>query len=58
MWSMVVAFAVSASAALAALAFDWGIVGVWAALALLIVVRLSLMLWRFSGRRWLVTGWA
>ncbi|HEY8102877.1 MAG TPA: MATE family efflux transporter [Gaiellaceae bacterium] len=58
MWSMVVAFAVSASAALAALAFDWGIVGVWAALALLIVVRLTLMLWRFSGRRWLVTGWA
>ncbi len=58
MWSMVIAFATSASIALAALAFDWGIVGVWSALVVLIVVRLALMLWRFSGRRWLVTGWA
>jgi putative MATE family efflux protein len=58
MWSMVAAFAVSASVALAALAFDWGIVGVWVALVVLICVRLTLMLWRFSGRRWLVTGWA
>lgn len=58
MWSMVMAFAASASVALAALAFDWGIVGVWGALFVLICVRLALMLWRFSGRRWLVTGWA
>ena len=58
MWSMVVAFAASASVALAALAFDWGIVGVWAALLVLICVRLALMSWRFAGRRWLVTGWA
>jgi putative MATE family efflux protein len=58
MWSMVVAFAASASVALAALAFDWGIVGVWSALFVLICVRLGLMLWRFRGRRWLVTGWA
>ena len=58
MWSMVAAFAASASVALAALAFDWGIVGVWSALFVLICVRLGLMLWRFSGRRWLVTGWA
>ena len=57
-WSMVAAFAASAVVALAALAFDWGIVGVWAALAVLIAVRLALMSWRFSGRRWLVTGWA
>ncbi len=57
-WSMVAAFAVSAAVALAALAFDWGIVGVWAALVVLIAVRLALMSWRFSGRRWLVTGWA
>ena len=57
-WSMVAAFAVSAVVALAALAFDWGIVGVWAALVVLIGVRLTLMSWRFSGRRWLVTGWA
>ena len=44
--------------ALLSLALDWGIVGVWAALVVLIVVRLSLMGWRFAGRRWLVTGWA
>jgi hypothetical protein len=24
----------------------------------LICARLTLMLWRFRGRRWLVTGWA
>jgi putative MATE family efflux protein len=58
MWSMVAAFAVCALGSLAALAFDWGIVGVWASLFLLICVRLGLMLWRFQGRRWLVTGWA
>ena len=58
MWSMVAAFACSASVALAALSFDWGIVGVWSALFVLICVRLALMLWRFRGRRWLVTGWA
>ena len=58
MWSMVVAFVASASVALAALAFDWGIVGVWSALVVLICFRLALMWWRFAGRRWLVTGWA
>ena len=58
MWSMVIAFVASASVALAALAFDWGIVGVWSALVVLICVRLALMWWRFAGRRWLVTGWA
>ena len=57
-WSMVAAFAASAVVALSALALDWGIVGVWAALVVLICVRLVLMSWRFSGRRWLVTGWA
>jgi putative MATE family efflux protein len=57
-WSMVAAFAASAVVAVAALAFDWGIVGVWSALVVLIAVRLTLMTWRFSGRRWLVTGWA
>jgi putative MATE family efflux protein len=58
MWSMVAAFAVSALISVAALVFDWGIVGVWAALVVLICVRLVLMGWRFAGRRWLVTGWA
>ncbi len=57
-WSMVIAFAASAVVALAALVYDWGIVGVWGALVVLIGVRLTLMSWRFSGRRWLVTGWA
>ena len=57
-WSMVGAFAASAVVSLAAIAFDWGIVGVWAALVVLILVRLALMSWRFAGRRWLVTGWA
>jgi Na+-driven multidrug efflux pump len=56
-WSMVVAFVVSASVAVAALVFDWGIVGVWSALVVLIVVRLVLMWHRFASRRWLVTGW-
>ena len=40
MWSMVAAFAVSALISVAALVFDWGIVGVWAALFVLICVRL------------------
>jgi Na+-driven multidrug efflux pump len=57
-WSMVAAFVASAAVALAALALDWGIVGVWVALVVLIVVRLALMARRFAGRRWLVTGWA
>jgi Na+-driven multidrug efflux pump len=55
---MVVSFAVCATLSLAALAFDWGIVGVWVALVVLILVRLALMLARFRGRQWLVTGWA
>ena len=58
MWSMVVAFASCSLVTLAAFVFDWGIVGVWSALVVLICVRLGLMLWRFQGRRWLVTGWA
>jgi putative MATE family efflux protein len=58
MWSMVAAFASCATVSLAALVFDWGIVGVWVALVVLICVRLTLMLSRFRGRRWLVTGWA
>ena len=56
-WSMIVAFVASACLALTALALDWGIVGVWAALVVLILVRLTLMWLRFRSRRWLVTGW-
>jgi putative MATE family efflux protein len=56
--SMVAAFCVCATVLLASLAGDWGIRGVWAALVLLIVVRLALMTARFRRGRWLVTGWA
>jgi len=57
-WSMVASFAVSAVVAVTAYVLDWGIVGVWSALVVLIVVRLVLMWRRFASRRWLVTGWA
>jgi putative MATE family efflux protein len=56
--SMAVSFAACATVLLAALAGDWGIRGVWAALVVLIVVRLVTMSARFLRRRWLVTGWA
>ena len=56
--SMVVAFAVCATVLLATLAGDWGIRGVWAALVVLILVRLAAMTARFRRGRWLVTGWA
>jgi putative MATE family efflux protein len=56
--SMVVAFGACASVLVATLAGDWGIRGVWAALVVLIVVRLTLMAARFRRGRWLVTGWA
>ncbi len=42
--------------ALAALAFDWGIVGVWAGLLGLIAVRLVTCAWRFRSRRWALVG--
>ena len=42
--------------ALAALAFDWGIVGVWAGLVGLIAVRLVTCAWRFRSRRWALVG--
>jgi putative MATE family efflux protein len=56
--SMVVAFVACAGLLLAALAADWGVRGVWAALVFLILVRLTLMTARFRRGRWLVTGWA
>jgi putative MATE family efflux protein len=58
MWSMVAAMAAAVSVALATLHYDWGIVGVWAALFVLICVRLATLGARFRRRRWLVTGWA
>jgi putative MATE family efflux protein len=58
MWSMVASGAASISFALLALQLDWGIVGVWLALLVLILVRLATLGARFTRRRWLVTGWA
>ena len=56
--SMVAAFVACAGVLIASLAGDWGIRGVWAALVILILVRLTLMTARFRRGRWLVTGWA
>jgi MATE family, multidrug efflux pump len=56
--SMVGAFAACAAVLAAAWTGDWGVRGVWAALAVLIVVRLGTLGARFVRRRWLVTGWA
>jgi putative MATE family efflux protein len=58
MWSMLASMAAGVGVALAALAYDWGIVGVWSALLVLICVRLATLGARFTRRRWLVTGWA
>ena len=57
MWSMLAASAVFIALAALALELRWGIVGVWAALDVLIAARLALLGVRFAGRRWLVTGW-
>lgn len=43
---------------IAALRFDWGLGGVWAGLALFVVVRLVGMVWRVRGDRWLTPGHA
>ena len=56
--SMVLAFVACSSVLVVALVDDWGIRGVWAALVVLILVRLTAMLARFRRGRWLVTGWA
>jgi len=56
--SMAIAFCACAAVLVATLAGEWGIRGVWAALVVLILVRLVAMLGRFRRGRWLVTGWA
>jgi putative MATE family efflux protein len=57
MWSMLVAgVGVYVPIALAALAFDWGIIGVWCGLIALLVARAVALGARFAGRRWAVTG--
>jgi putative MATE family efflux protein len=57
MWSMLAASAVFIVLASLALALDWGVVGVWAALDVLIASRLALLWPRFARRRWAVVGW-
>ena len=56
--SMVGAFGACAAVLAAAWTGDWGVRGVWAALGVLILVRLGTLGARFVRRRWLVTGWA
>ena len=58
MWSMLAAGAVFVAIAALALAFGWGIVGVWVGLDVLMVARLALLAARFTRRRWLVVGWS
>jgi putative MATE family efflux protein len=57
MWSMLAASALFVTLAALAYAFGWGVVGVWAALDVLIAARLTLLGVRFAGRRWAVVGW-
>ncbi len=56
--SMAGAFVACAAVLLVAFEAEWGIRGVWAALVVLILVRLVLMATRFRRGAWLVTGWA
>ena len=58
MWSMLAASAVFITLASLALALGWGVIGVWAALDVLIAARLALLWPRFARRRWAVVGWA
>jgi putative MATE family efflux protein len=57
MWSMLAASGVFVLLAALALALGWGVIGVWAALDVLIVARLALLGPRFARRRWAVLGW-
>lgn len=54
--AMVAALLAFAPVAVVALVRDWGVVGVWAGLNWLIVVRALSTGWRFHGRRWAVVG--
>ena len=57
MWGMLAAtFGVFVPIALASLAFDLGIVGVWVGLLALIAARLVTCGWRFRSGRWAVIG--
>ncbi len=57
MWSMLAASALFVLLAALALSLGWGVIGVWAALDVLIAARLALLGPRFVRRRWAVVGW-
>ena len=57
MWSMLAASTVFIALATTSYELGWGVVGIWAALDVLIVARLTLLAVRFAGRRWAVVGW-
>jgi len=57
MWSMVAASGLFILLAALALAYGWGVIGVWVALDVLIAARLALLGPRFVSRRWAVVGW-
>jgi putative MATE family efflux protein len=57
MWSMVAASGLFVLLAALALTYGWGVIGVWAALDVLIAARLALLGPRFVSRRWAVVGW-
>src|SRR5207244_13548189 len=57
MWSMLAASALFIALAALALSLDWGVIGVWAALDVLIAAHLALLGPRFARGRWAVVGW-
>jgi putative MATE family efflux protein len=57
MWAMLAASALFVALAILALELGWGIVGIWAALDVLIAARLALLAGRFVRGRWAVVGW-
>jgi Na+-driven multidrug efflux pump len=57
MWSMLAASGLFVLLAALALSYDWGVIGVWAALDVLIVARLALLGPRFARRKWAILGW-
>lgn len=54
--AMVGAAAVFIPVLMLALAFDWGLIGIWTALNVLMLARLAPLWRRFEGERWLVLG--
>ncbi len=54
--AMAAAATVCIALELLTLTFDWGIAGIWTAIAALMAVRLATMAGRFAGARWALTG--